>query len=225
MANYIPNQDSEFVQWLTQFKDYATTHSENLGLTIEDISALASAQSAWNTAYPAHLQAQSAAIGARTTKDNARDAAEAVIRPMVQRIQTYPGVTNDMRAGLGITLKNTGGSGVSTNSLEVSDERPLALIDISSRLRHVLRVENETATGVSKARPAGAKGCEVWRKVGEAPSSQADMQFVDVVSRSPFVIEYSQEDAGKTVHYMLRWTGSNGRKSPWSEVESATIAA
>ena len=223
MGNYIPSQDSGFVQWLAQFKDYATAHSADLGLTAEDTTALAGALLGWNIAYPNHLQAQSAAIGARAAKDTARDDAEAVIRPMVQRIQSYPGVTNEMRAALGITLKNTGSS-VSTNSLEISDDRPLAIIDVSSRLRHVLRVENETSTGTSRARPAGAFGCEIWRKVGEAPVGTEDMEFVDTITRSPFVMEYPQEAAGKMVHYKLRWKGTKS-KSSWSETESATIAA
>ena len=32
-------------------------------------------------------------------------------------------------------------------------------------------------------------------------------------------------DAGKPVYYLLRWVGARGEKGPWSETETATIAA
>lgn len=102
---------------------------------------------------------------------------------------------------------------------------PLPIIDISSRLKHVIRVQNETLSGTSKAKPVGAIGCEIWRKIGDAPVGPEDMEYVDMTTHSSYIIEYAAEDGGKMAHYLLRWVGSGGEKSSWSETESATIAA
>jgi hypothetical protein len=114
---------------------------------------------------------------------------------------------------------------VQTTSLETSDEKPFAVIDISNRLKHVLGVGNQTITGTSRAKPSNAVRAEVWRKLGDPPSGDSDVEYVGLATRSPFTIEYAADESGKTAHYMMRWVGSDGEKGSWSETESATIAA
>ena len=50
-------------------------------------------------------------------------------------------------------------------------------------------------------------------------------RFLSVDTRTPYVVDYPGEDAGKTAHYMLRWFATTGEKGPWSETASATIGA
>jgi hypothetical protein len=51
------------------------------------------------------------------------------------------------------------------------------------------------------------------------------VQYVDTIKSGRYTIEYPGDDVGKSVYYQLRWIGSKGEKGPWSEIESATIAA
>lgn len=222
MAGYLPINDAEFSDWVDRFVAYAEPHAEQLGFGVTDLEALYAAHPLWDTALTAHMTAQAAAKAARNTKDENRAKMDSIIRGLVARIQAFPGTTDADRQALGITVKGPATSGI---SLGPSEEKPLAIIDVSARLMHVLRVQNVTSTGTKKAKPSGALGCEVWRKVGENPSGTSDLEYVGLVTRNPYVVNYEDADAGKTAHYMLRWVNSRGEKSRWSETESATIAA
>jgi hypothetical protein len=48
------------------------------------------------------------------------------------------------------------------------------------------------------------------------------MQLVGQITRMRHLVEYGDEDRGKTVHYASRWVNSAG-KGPWSEIVSAII--
>jgi hypothetical protein len=67
-------------------------------------------------------------------------------------------------------------------------------------------------------------GCEIWVKVGDpVPTDPSQLRFLATDTRTPYVAEYSGEDAGKTAHSMLRWVNTKGEQGPWSQTVSATI--
>lgn len=78
-------------------------------------------------------------------------------------------------------------------------------------------------TPTSRAKPAGAMGCEIWVKIGTAPADPCECQFLALDTASPYVAEYPGSDAGKTAYYMLRWVSTSSEKGPWSETVAATI--
>jgi hypothetical protein len=222
MAGYLPGNDQEFGAWVDNFIAYAAAHHAAIGLSVDDMGTLEPAHPDWDTSLTAHVAAQAGARAATAGKNDARATLEDVLRALVARIQTYPGTTEADLEALGLKSRSLA---MATPVPGMAEERPMALIDISARLTHVLRIQTVTATGTKRAKPQGAVGCELWRKVGEAPTGVSDMQLVGLATRSPYVVDYTDADAGKTAHYALRWVNSKGEKSSWSETESATIAA
>jgi hypothetical protein len=53
----------------------------------------------------------------------------------------------------------------------------------------------------------------------------SECQFVDATSKPSLVITYAGADAGKPVHYLVRWKGNAGDFGPWSETVVATVGA
>jgi hypothetical protein len=100
--------------------------------------------------------------------------------------------------------------------------RPVASINTDQRLRHTINFVDET-TPTTRSRPDGVKGCEIWNKVGEAPTGPSQLTYVATDTRTPYVIEYDETDGGKTAYYMLRWINSKGETGPWSQTVNATI--
>ncbi len=77
---------------------------------------------------------------------------------------------------------------------------------------------------------AGVIGAEVGTKVLEPqrvlalPATGASaLSFLSVDTRTPYMVDCTGEDGGKTVHYMLRGVATTGEEGPWSEMPSATI--
>ena len=219
MADYIPGPDASFQAWQSNFVTYANANLAALGLTAADMAPITSAQSGWATAFPAHVAAVNAAKAAKQTKDEARAAYVAVIRPLVRRLQASPQVSDAEKASLGITVRQEPGPiGPPTTA-------PICTIECGNRLQQVLRFV-DSATPTRKAKPAGALGVEIWNKVGTTPpTGENDLRFVAVDTNAPYVMNFPAEDGGKTNNVWMRWVSPTGERGPWSEQAQATIAA
>ncbi len=163
MADYIPQGDGDFNAWQTNFVSYVSNNTAGLGLVAGDVTPLTTAQTAWNTGYAAHVTAAAAAQSARENKDAKRAAFEAAIRPLVKRLQASSSVDDGERQAMGITVRDT-----TPTAAGPPTTRPVASIDPSERLRHVVHFGDEELP-TSKAKPQGVMGAEIWVKVGTAP--------------------------------------------------------
>lgn len=217
-ADYIPSADADFDVWQRNFYSYINSHLDELGITQGEMVPLINTQESWQAEYNGHITAQAAASGARQAKDTAREHLEAITRQFVRRVQTLRAVTDSVRAQLRITIPSE------RTSSTPPQTRPVASIDTGQRLRHTINFVDET-TPASRARPDGATGCEIWVKVGEAPAGPSEVTYLGTDTRTPYMIEYDEADAGKKAHYMLRWINSKGETGPWSQTVNATITA
>lgn len=219
MADYIPGPDASFQAWQSNFVTYANANLAALGLTAADMAPITSAQSGWATAFPAHVAAVNAAKAAKQTKDEARAAYVAVIRPLVRRLQASAVVSDAEKASLGITVAQT------PTPIGPPTTAPICTIECGNRLQQTLRFV-DSATPTRKAKPAGALGVEIWNKVGTTPpSGEGDLRFVAVDTNAPYVMNFPAEDGGKTNYVWMRWVSPTGERGPWSEQAQATIAA
>ena len=135
----------------------------------------------------------------------------------------YPVSVNGLSLGkVGISGASAyGASGASTARRSTS--RPVATVDTSQRLRHIISFVDEL-TQTSRAKPAGMVGCEIWVKIGgSAPADPSELTYLATDTRSPYVAEFDGADAGKTAYYMLRWVNTRGERGPWSQTISGTI--
>jgi hypothetical protein len=219
MSDYVPGSDPDFNTWQANHLDYLNANLTALGLQQTDLTALLAAQTAWAAAYTAHVAAQASAQGASQTKRAAREAFERLLRAMTQRLQAQPGVSDAHRAGMGISIRETG-----RTSVGAPETRPVATIDTSQRLRHMINFSDET-TPTRRAKPEGVIGCQIWVKVGEAaPIDPSELRFLAMDTATPYMASYDGADGGKVAHYMLRWVNRKGETGPWSQTVSATIS-
>jgi hypothetical protein len=101
--------------------------------------------------------------------------------------------------------------------------RPVATIDTSQRLRHMINFSDES-TPTSRAKPEGVQGCEIWVKVdGPPPTDPDELRYLATDTRTPYVAAYDGSQAGKIAHYMVRWVSTRSETGPWSQTVSATI--
>ena len=67
MADYIPGPDASFQAWQNNFVVFANANLAALGLVAADMTPVTTAQTAWSTAFPAHIAAKAAAMAAKQT--------------------------------------------------------------------------------------------------------------------------------------------------------------
>lgn len=223
MPDYIPAPDAQFNTWQQAFTAYLAANFAALGLVAADVTPVTTAQAGWSSAYTDHQNRANAAQAARNFKDTQRGSYEAVIRPLVRRLQASTAVDDGERAALGITVPDP-----TSTPAPIPTSRPVGQVDTRQRLQHTISWADE-GTPTSKGKPFGVNGAEVWVKIGPAteapPDDPSEFVFETLDTRSPHLIVYTGPDGGKTAHYILRWVNTRGQKGPWSETVSATIGA
>lgn len=217
--DFIPSADSLFFNWVKIFAEFIAANFAALGLTTAQNTALQALFADWIADYPKHLSAQATATSLAQKKDSSRTKLENFVRELTALIQANSSVTNEQRAALGITVPK------STKTLSpVPETRPMAYVDNKNRLEHIIHFFDE-ATPKSKAKPEGVRACEIWIKIGGTPPTDAkELTYLASDTRSPYVVHFNGEDAGKMAHYMLRWLNTRNEPGPWSETVSATIS-
>ena len=76
----------------------------------------------------------------------------------------------------------------------------------------------------SKAKPRGYDGAVlIWNIGDERPQEADEFQHHTMASRRPFIIDFLDEDRGKTLWAALAWQNERGIRGEWSEFKSAVI--
>jgi hypothetical protein len=214
-----PDADPAFNTHMQEKVPYIVANAAALGVAVPQASAINSLLGAWNTAYPAHSNAQAAAQAATAAKDSARDSLELAFREIIAIIQNHPGVTDAQRQLAGVPVHD-----VTRTPTAVITTRPVLMVSTAQRLQHTIKWTDE-ATPNSRARPAGALGMELFRKVGgPAPVSTEGCEALGLITNSPDVEDYDAAQANQTVYYLGRWVNKRGARGPLSVVVNATIA-
>ncbi|WP_432671396.1 hypothetical protein [Flavobacterium sp. SM2513] len=98
---------------------------------------------------------------------------------------------------------------------------PLVKVNNNIRLEHTISFTDEDG---KHGKPIGVRGCQVWYKEGEPVLSVKELRFLGTDTASPYLVKYDVTDAGKMIHYWLRWENTRGETGPWSTVTSAIVA-
>ena len=208
--------DTELLAMAYQMYQKLSSAPASYGLTAADLAPLDAGRDAFNTGVNDHMDAQATAKAKTLTKNNLRAELEQIIRDLRNRGKVS-GTSDALMADLGIP---SGSQAAPTNA-----SQPVGEIDTSERMRHTIKFYDKEANG-NRRRPRGAVGCEIWVKIGSPePASEKDCAFLSLDTQSPYVVDYTPEDANKTAYYMLRWQMRDGSKSSWGETVSATITA
>lgn len=223
MGDWIPAKDLELQVWGDTFLAYLTANLAHFGLLPADVVPLDAAAPDFSLARVTAEDARIVYKGLVSDKNAKRDALVSLLRPMVARLQTYPGTTNQDRDSLGIPRR--GETPMVTAGAEGSVDRPIATVNIGQRLKHTLRIQNQNLDVITPGKPTGVRAVEVWAKVGPPPTDEIDVTYIDMSTRNTVTVPYVGADGNKQAHYQMRWVYSNGEKGNWSELVSATIAA
>lgn len=218
MSDFIDRAgDSVFLAEAQQFSTTLSANPLAFGATPAEAAEYASAVADLDAEYRAHVAAQAEAKARTGSKDARRDTVENLTR---KRLKTAKDKAADESA-----LASLGQFATSGSYTPVSNPtRPIGRVDTSQRLKHIISFADES-TPDSKRRPAGTVGCQIYQKIGGAPPvDEKECSFVALDTATPYLNEFDGADAGKMVHYMLRWQLKDGTYSSWSETLSATIA-
>jgi hypothetical protein len=218
MPDIFPQSDSLFLGMATNFETKLSAAPTDYGETAPTALLVTNALAAFQAAYDANIVAQADAESARQDKDTTRNALEAVMRPMIGRMQNSAEVDDAERESLGIRVYDT-----TRTPVNAPATRPVGQVDTAQRFKHTVTFRDEL-TPTSMAKPVGVRACQLFVKVGgAAPVDASECTYIATDTKSPYTYTFEGEDANQIAHWMLRWESTRGETGPWSETISATI--
>ena len=215
-TSYIPQSDSGFDAWLTNFSSLITADPATYGLTAPDAVDIAAERTAYHAAYVTATTPETRTSPTVAAKDQAKAHALAVVRPFAVAISLNAGVTNENKEAVGVTVRKT-----TPTPIPPPVTQPVLVLVAGTPGAHQLRYY-DTSTPTTKAKPFGAIGVEIWRAVGTVAAVDPEQsRYYATWTKSPNVSTFAPSDVGKTVTYFARWVTRSGAggvsvPGPWS---------
>jgi hypothetical protein len=217
IMDYIPKNDEDFDILQNNVYNTASTKATQWLIASQVISELNVPRQRWTSAYAAFRNPATRTPAVTQEKIDAKKAYAATLRNFVQgQLEHNTRVTDADLRSMGLPIHDRRPTKPQKPKTRTEMEITFAQI-----LQHIIHVRDSESK--SAAKPEHTIGFELWRFIGgEATPAYDQMQFVDLVTHSPRLLEYPDEDRGKTVYYASRWVNTAG-KGPWSEIVSALI--
>ncbi len=106
VINFLPQQDAALLAWLTNFSVVAKANLTELKLTLADVQPVTTDATQFQTKLSAAVAAKDAAKIATHSRVLARNKAVKDARALVKRIQGTPGVSDETKMALRITVSS-----------------------------------------------------------------------------------------------------------------------
>jgi hypothetical protein len=75
-----------------------------------------------------------------------------------------------------------------------------------------------------RGKPAGQHGAEIaWVISDTPPALVKELIHSSFDTRTPFTLEFEENERGQAVYFCLRWENTRGLKGPWSSIQKAII--
>jgi hypothetical protein len=215
-GDYIPKKDSELVPWGANFNSKVAANASRWGIPPEEVADL---QSAYDAFVPLYRKADSPE---RTTvivaeKNAARKKLVALICAMAGFRLKNPIITSAERVDMGLHVRDT-----TPTTIDVPKTRPELSIEVVDFRR--LKVSFRDHGSKSRAKPYGIDGAAIIFAALDAPPADHSALTCSVLAtRTPHIIECTEEERGKTLYVAACWQNKKGQKGPWSEIISAIV--
>lgn len=215
----IPTKDADVNAFSTQVSNYLNTgtNATRLGVDTNQVKGLGTDKADWDKYYPLSQDPNTRTKLITSHKDSAKKQLRKRIKQIFDDIPASK-LTDDDKAVFGMVINGQSGN----TSKAQPDVAPQSKLTHKNNLEHRFNFYNP-ATGKA-GKPEGVHAVEVWRKIeGDAPTDEKELLYVGYSTRNPYIVVYTLADAGKKIHYMLRYVNSKGEPGPWSGVISSIV--
>jgi hypothetical protein len=218
-ADYLPRRDVDLLEWVRNFLAVLVKILARIGFPGELLEKLDAMYADFLSKYNI---TESPATRTKVTTVEKNTSRATLLRALRQAIGEYltynHNVTDSDRTSLGLPVYKT-----TRTPAKVADTYPDSDVDSSLIRRLIIRFYDH-GKKTSKAKPEGQHGAELYWVISDMPVVSVDELIHSAFStRSPFSLEFRDEDRGKTVYFCLRWENTRGKKGPWGKIQSAII--
>ncbi|MDR1527702.1 MAG: hypothetical protein LBS46_08575 [Dysgonamonadaceae bacterium] len=217
--DYLPGGDKDFLTWLINFLKYLFTSLTRFNFpenVYQELTVLRD-----HFAQKLELAEEPATRTKLTVqaKNSARTTLEKKLRQVVKEFLSFNhAVTDEDREGLGLPVYKT-----TRTPSPIAEKSPDLDVDTSVPGRITIHFFDKDS-GHKKGKPAGQHGSEVaWLISDTSPSRWDELLHSSIDTKSPFTLQFENDQRGKTLYFALRWENTRGEKGPWTVIQTAII--
>ena len=152
-----------------------------------------------------------------TRRNERKDAFVKQLRYFIKFYLRNPVVTNDQLNQMGIPPLDT----TRTIRTEVNEQ-----VDFSIKIKGTnnIIVDFKVLDSSNKAKPTGYSGAVIiWAICDEKPVKNDDYQGHTLATKTPYTIEFDDDDSGKRVWVRAAWQNGRGILGRWTEAQTAIV--
>lgn len=212
-TNYIPTREPELVPWVNNLNEKLADEPGDYGQTADSIAPFVAAHGAFVAAYAKANDPSTRTSANIADKNTKKKAMLDAVRPLVQTIQNWPGMTNQKRDLLEIPVRDQ-----DPTPIGPPEEMPiLRVARVTGRVLD-LEVRSVTPNGNKETRrkPVGVRAVWLRTHVGENPPAVLDQwQFRGGSTKSNPQIVFGPEVApGTPVWVTAQWVNPTDVPGP-----------
>ncbi|MDR0428152.1 MAG: hypothetical protein LBH12_06065 [Dysgonamonadaceae bacterium] len=216
--DFIPENDEKFLVWLKNLTAYISQKYETWNIPVAEIHPLNAQTAAFETALHAAMNPATRTKAAVQAKNDTRNTVKSTIRMFLKAYVTYNrAVTDSDRDNMNLPIHKKG-----RTPAPIPKGYPFFRID-SSVIRR-LSIYFYDSANEKRRKPEGVHGAEIRWGFSDVPVVEPEkLIYSGFDTASPYTIEFTGEDRGRTVYIALRWENTRGEKGPWSEIYNSII--
>lgn len=207
---YLPASDQGLRNFARNMSEIVTNDPVVLGLSVGQATSLASAYSSYDAALSLAIDPGTKTIATVAAKNTARANLKTIIKQYAAIIQAHPTVTNEQRAELGLTIRDT-----EPSPKPVPAFAPGLLVERVTGRTVDVRLQ-DTQNPDSRGRPVNVDGAVVCTHVGANPPSNINDWFkAAITSRTQLSVSFDSElPAGTQVWILAYWFNPRKEAGP-----------
>ena len=182
--DYFPKKEGEVVPWIENFVQVASANAATLGLGTTDITALKTMSGDLAGKLNAAIAKQSEAMAATEAKNIMKDKATEVVRSMVRQVQAKPGVPDNLKAQLRITIPSP-----SPTPSVLYPPKDLSAEMTAGGLCLMKWNRNSNNYGTTFIIEAGNKTTDKWEIIGTSTKSQYEAKLPNTLGNNLFRVK------------------------------------
>jgi hypothetical protein len=215
---YIPTKDNEFSVWSANFALVLSTAYAAYGLAASDATAISAADATWQAAYAVATTEATRTKVTVAAKDLARNQCKALERGYANVIQANSGITQDQKADLGLTIRDT-----TKSPIPAPTTSPILTIVGATPGQLTVRYADQNTPSARK-KPVGAIALQLFAATSATViSDPSTLPLKASVTRNPVGLDFVSGDAGKTAYIAGRWITRRGLVGPWSAIATYIV--
>jgi hypothetical protein len=216
--DYLPRKDALFLQWMINFLEKLSFSASRFNVPEEVYAALRTKGDVFVAGFAAAENPTTRTKATVRAKNDARNDLEQAVRQVVRQYLAYnTAMTDSDRVTLGLPSYKT-----TRSRSPVASTYPDSYADSGMIRRLIIHFYDRGS--VSKAKPAGQHGVEIRWAISDTPVTDVEeLTRSSFDTRTPFTLEFGEQQRGKSVYFCLCWENTRGEKGPWSKIQRAVI--